>query len=247
MVLFYVAIESDSVSFVRFPFISYVQVIWCVISPLKVSMQLFFFPFLFPICLFFCFTIILSFLLLNAVINFSLLFLVYSFSLWIDVSTLFSVAERPLPSLFIESYCLSIVSHCVKRHVHSHQFSLSFGRFVWVHPLFFLRMVQSILQRRLSRFLFLWWYFCCKAWFWEVFMFLWGTLFLVLCCCFFVFFISVCLIDSIEQTEMKMLIPVWWNLWFGWIIIIIIIIVIIIINICVRWVFTWNQFTTISP
>ena len=42
----------------------------------------------------------------------------------------------------------------------------------------FLKIVPSILQGELTRCLALWWYFCCRAWFWKAFSFFWTSLFL---------------------------------------------------------------------
>ena len=56
---------------------------------------------------------------------------------------------------------------------------LSTGPFVWVPPLFILRMVRNILQSGLSRCLSLWWGFCYRDWFRKVFWFVWDTLFLL--------------------------------------------------------------------
>ena len=53
MALFCAGIRRDSVSFLKFPFFSHVQVFSCQISSVCSLKQLFFFPFLFPYYIFF--------------------------------------------------------------------------------------------------------------------------------------------------------------------------------------------------
>ena len=61
-----------------------------------------------------------------------------------------------------------------------------------------LRMILNILQERLTRCLFLWLNFCCKAWFQESFLFFWGTLFL--------FFISSLFFDGVSFQYFQVLV-----------------------------------------
>ena len=61
------------------------------------------------------------------------------------------------------------------------------GPLAWILTSSILRMVPSILQDRQPRFLSLWWDFCSKAWFRDIFLIVWYILFL----CFS--FISTCL------------------------------------------------------
>ena len=56
-------------------------------------------------------------------------------------------------------------------------------------------MVLSILQKGLSRCLFLWWDFYWRVWFREVSLFFWGTFFFPFFC--FLVFVSVCLCVAI--------------------------------------------------
>ena len=56
---------------------------------------------------------------------------------------------------------------------------LSSGPLVWVFPLSFLRMISSILQRRLLRWAFLWWDFSRRVWFEKFSRSFKGTFFLI--------------------------------------------------------------------
>ena len=117
----------------------------------------------------------LTLLLLAAVISLSLLFFVYSSSIWIV-----TVHNPQCWQVFLLLFFLEhIVSLCHFSSVTPGALSLisiSFGLFVCVLPLSILRMVQNILQGELPRCLFLWWDFYSRVWFWEVFLFFWETL-----------------------------------------------------------------------
>ena len=117
----------------------------------------------------------LPMLLLAAVINISFLFLMSSLSPFINASIQPSILASPLLLSFLDtcSVSLSWIEYYVLCIVFNF---LSFSPFVWVSPLTILRMILSIIQGGLLRYISLSWDFCCRAWFWEVFF--WGTLFL---------------------------------------------------------------------
>ena len=110
MAFFSAVIRRDSVSLIRFPLLSHVQIFWCEISPvcrLKYLYSCFSFHF--------CFQITLVLLIIVLLISLSLLFLLYSSSPHIDAFTLSSVLVSPLPP-FLDTYNLSMSSLDMHRH-----------------------------------------------------------------------------------------------------------------------------------
>ena len=112
MALFCAAIRRDSVSLLKFPFLSHVQVLSCemlFISRLKRPWSCFssYFFFLFVVILL---SIVLSVLFLMAVIRPLSCFSLLSSSRCMDVSTLSSVLASPLHPSFLDTYSLSTSS-----------------------------------------------------------------------------------------------------------------------------------------
>ena len=144
MVLFCAAIRRDSVSLLRFPFHSSVQVFLCEISLvclLKYSYGCFSAYFCFLVVLF---ALIQPLMLLATVISFRLLYLMLSSSSYIDASILSSMlVSPPPPPSFLDTYSLCHLSN-VKPCASSSTY-LSSGSFANVLPLSILSMVQSIL------------------------------------------------------------------------------------------------------
>ena len=111
MALFYASIRSDSVSLLKFPFLSHIHVFSCemlLVSRLKCPYGCF--------SSHFCFLTIsvllihvLSVLFLVAIISLPPHFSMYSLSRCIDASALFSILANPLP-LFLDTYSLSTSS-----------------------------------------------------------------------------------------------------------------------------------------
>ena len=115
----------------------------------------------------------LALLLLAVVNSLSLLFLMES--LYCCFHAVFNASESS-SYFFLDTYCyyhLSGVKPCA-----SSSAFLSTDPFVWIPLLSILRMVPSILQRRLPRCLSFWWCFCSRAWSRKAFSFFWGTHFL---------------------------------------------------------------------
>ena len=101
--------------------------------------------------------------LIDAVINLSLLCLLYLLSPWNDVSTQSSMIVNHISPSFLDSYSLSKSSPGCRA-------SVSLGS----------SLVHFKNAPEYLRGLFLWLDFCCRVWFWNVFLFFWGTLFLLL-------------------------------------------------------------------
>ena len=158
MALFCAAIRRDSVSLLKFPFLSHVQVF-------SYEILLFFHI---PVSEFVIFLLIflLFVLFLVAVINLSLLVFMPSWNPRIYASTLFSKMMCSFPSSFFDIYCLSMPSLWCKELAFLFSDSL-----VEVLSLSILRIVPSILQGGQPRYLSLWWNSCCRTWFLEVFSF----------------------------------------------------------------------------
>ena len=85
------------------------------------------------------------------------------------VSRLFSYSFLNIKSVYAISRLLGLV--------HRHQFSCSF---VCSPLLSILKTINSILQEGLSWYLFISWYFCCRDRFRKVFLFFWGTPFILI-------------------------------------------------------------------
>ena len=107
--------------------------------------------------------------------------------LWIVAFIQFSILVSPLPPSCLETLNMPVSSLRCKVLCIVICFLDLWSLSLWISFLSILRMVQSIFQGRLLTCLFLWWDFCCKPWFWEVFSFFWDTLFFF----FFFNFISV--------------------------------------------------------
>ena len=103
--LFWAAIRRDSVSLLRFPFLSHVQVFSC--KMLLISPSSYFsshFGFLIIVVLL---VLVLSVMFLVAIISLSSHFCMKSSSCCIDMSSLSSMLACPLPPSFLNTYCLS--------------------------------------------------------------------------------------------------------------------------------------------
>ena len=177
MTLFCVAMRRDSVSLVRFLFLSHVQVFSCeilLICRLKYSYTCF--------TSHFCFLVIVVLLILVlfvfAVISLSLIFFMYSLSRFIEVS---SMLMNPLPTFFLAHIVCPYHLWDKRAYAPSRSFCFS-GLFVKVLPSSTLRMVPSILRGKQPRCLYLWWDFWYIVWFWVLFLFFW--------CIRFKFFLS---------------------------------------------------------
>ena len=112
MALFCVAIRRDSVSLLRFPFLSHLQVLSyeiLFVCRLKYPYRCFssYFCLLVIVVLF---IIVLFVLFLVAVIRLSMLFLMLSLSRRIDASTLFSMLASSLPPFFLDTISRCILS-----------------------------------------------------------------------------------------------------------------------------------------
>ena len=110
--LFCAAIGRDSVSLLRFLFLSHVHVSSCLmllISRLKRT-QICFSSNICFLVIVFLLVLVLSVLFLVAVINFFLRFSMYSLSHYIDASTLSSILVSPLPPSLLDTYSLSTSS-----------------------------------------------------------------------------------------------------------------------------------------
>ena len=100
----------------------------------------------------------------------------FSFSIFSHIQSMSSVRFKALSSISF-SFGLSKFFPCF--------FYLFVGCFLFFFFLFFLRMVQSILQGGMLRYVFLWWNFCCRVWFRDVFLFFWGIFLLTFSFIFF--------------------------------------------------------------
>ena len=112
MALFCAAIRRDSVSILKFPFLSHVQVLsyeMLFISHLKRPWSCFPSHFCFLVFVILL-SIVLSVLFLMAVISPLSCFSMWSSSRCMDVSTLSSMLASPLPPSFLGTYCLSTSS-----------------------------------------------------------------------------------------------------------------------------------------
>ena len=79
--------------------------------------------------------------------------------------------------VFLETYDISVISCALALTF------LSSDSFLWVISLSILRIILNKLQWKLPRCLFLWWDFCCRAWFWEFFFIhLRNSFYLILMC-----------------------------------------------------------------
>ena len=146
MAFFCAVIRRDSVSLLRFPFRSHVQVFLRGSSPvcrLRYSYICFSYHFFFLVFVH-LFFLMLSALLLTAVISLSLLFLILSSSPRINAATLSSMLVCLLPPSFLAIYNLCHLSD-IKPCASSSTF-LSSDSFVWVSPLSILRMIPGIIQ-----------------------------------------------------------------------------------------------------
>ena len=183
--------------FEEIPFVSWgsplcnnVQVFLCEISSvcrLKYPYSCFSSQFGFLVFVVFLSVLMLSLLFLAVVISFSLLFYVMLCPC-IDVFTQPSMRLSPISSFFSQHYC-----QCHLLDIRSCASSLTFffsGPFVWVLVLSILRMVPSIFEGWLLRWLSLWWDYCHRVCFREVFSFFKGILYL--------FFLSSCLFNAIH-------------------------------------------------
>ena len=111
MVLFCAAIRRDSVSLLKFPFLSHVQVLSCEMSISRLKRPWGCFPSHFCFLVFvILLSIVLSVLFLMAVISPLSCFSMLSSSRCMDVSTLFSVLANPLSPSFLGTYSLSTSS-----------------------------------------------------------------------------------------------------------------------------------------
>ena len=191
MALFCAALRRESVSLLRFPFISYVQDFSCEISlvcHLECPYSSFSSHFCFLV-IFVLFMFVLSVLFLFTVISHPLHFLMESSSHLIDVSTLSFILASPLPPSFLGIYSLS-TSFLPYASSWVFLFSCPFvGVLLWST----LRMVPSILQGGQLRYLSLWWDFCYVVGFQVVSSFCWGILFF-----FLLFFLSSPMFNSIR-------------------------------------------------
>ena len=130
------------------------------------------FYFLFSVVLF---VLILSLLLLAAVISISLLILILFTRLGMATSTLSSLAS-PLPYSFLDIYGLSLSSLKWKALCISINFLVPWCSCLSSLLLPF-KMALSILRTEPPRCLTIWWDFCCRVWFQEVFLLIWDTFF----------------------------------------------------------------------
>ena len=127
MALFCAAIRRASVPLLRFSFRSHVQVFSCAISPvcrLKYPYSCFSSHFCFLVFVVFLSILMLP-VLLAALINLSLLFLIWSLGPCIETSTQSSRLASSLPPYFLDTYHLSFLGSKVLCIV------MNFGSFVW--------------------------------------------------------------------------------------------------------------------
>ena len=109
MVLFCAAIRIDSVSLLRFPFLvkPIFSCLRCHFFSLKMSIELFFFPFFLVICVLLVFVLLVLFLV--AVISLLSCFSMLSSSRYIEASTLYWMLASPFPP-FLDTYSLTMLS-----------------------------------------------------------------------------------------------------------------------------------------
>ena len=178
MALLCAAIRRDSLSLLRFSFLSHIQIYSCEVSlvfRMKYPYSCFSSPFCFLVIAVLL-ILVLFVLFLVTVISLCSHFFMLSWSHRIEISTLPSMLLNSLPPSFLDTYILSVSSLKCKTLCIIISF-LVLCCICWSSlPPFISRMVPSILQGEQSRCLSLWWDFYNIVWFRVVFLFSWDTL-----------------------------------------------------------------------
>ena len=97
---------------------------------------------------------------------------IFFVSLYYSIHTVLNACEP-----FSSSFSCHIKSILAVRLCASSSISLFYSRYFWVPSLSSLRKIQSILQKRQPRYLYLWLNFYTRVLFREVFLFFWDTFF----------------------------------------------------------------------
>ena len=164
---FFAAIRRDSVSLLKFPFLSYIQVFSSdisVVCRLKYPYNCFYF--------YFCFLVIFCSIDSCVIYIVSGCFNVF-FCVFLCIFLVFISIHRRYLQCWRVLFFLLFLTHTLCLHRHW-DFS---GLFVEGFPSPTSKMVLGILQGRQPRHLFLGWDFCYIVWFKVVFLFSWDTLF----------------------------------------------------------------------